>query len=188
MARLTHSGHRTSSRYTSFDQPRRLSIVWIRQLHCRIRSRGGYEATRVHRSGWWRGSMAARGAGAAIKTHPGRRRILGLCRCRGSGCEPKLPLLKGLAELGYVPGKTFILEERYANEIPERFDTLAAELVDLKVDVLVSQAGGTNVCASSSNFDNPNCFCWRRRPSSCRFRVEPFQAGRKYERHISNVR
>ena len=55
----------------------------------------------------------------------------------------RLPLLKGLAELGYIPGKTFILEERYANEVPERFDTLATELVNLKVDVLVCQASGT---------------------------------------------
>jgi putative ABC transport system substrate-binding protein len=53
----------------------------------------------------------------------------------------RLPLLKGLAELGYVPGKTSILEERYANEVPERFETLANELVNLEVDVLVSQAG-----------------------------------------------
>src|SRR5437867_4360514 len=53
----------------------------------------------------------------------------------------RLPLLKGLAELGYIPGKTFILEERYANEVPERFDALATELVNLKVDVLVGSAG-----------------------------------------------
>jgi putative ABC transport system substrate-binding protein len=50
-------------------------------------------------------------------------------------------LLKGLAELGYIPGKTFKLEERYANQVPERFDALAAELVNLKVDVLVGTAG-----------------------------------------------
>jgi putative tryptophan/tyrosine transport system substrate-binding protein len=51
----------------------------------------------------------------------------------------RLSLLKGLAELGYIPGKTFILEERY--EVPERLDALAIELIALKVDVLVSQAG-----------------------------------------------
>jgi putative ABC transport system substrate-binding protein len=53
----------------------------------------------------------------------------------------RLPLLKGLAELGYEPGKTIILEERYPNEVPERFDALATELVKLKVDVLVSRGG-----------------------------------------------
>jgi putative ABC transport system substrate-binding protein len=57
----------------------------------------------------------------------------------------RLSLLKGLADLGYIPGKTFILEERYANGVPERLDTLAIELIALKVDVLVSQAGGPTV-------------------------------------------
>jgi len=55
--------------------------------------------------------------------------------------EGRLSLLKGLADLGYIPGKTFILEERYANGVPERLDALAIELIALKVDVLVSQAG-----------------------------------------------
>ncbi len=53
----------------------------------------------------------------------------------------RLGLLKGLAELGYIPGSTFILEERYAGDVPERFDTVAAELIALKVDVVVSQGG-----------------------------------------------
>jgi putative ABC transport system substrate-binding protein len=53
----------------------------------------------------------------------------------------RLPLLKGLAEFGYIPGKTFILEDRYANQVPDRFDALAAELVNLKLDVLVGAGG-----------------------------------------------
>jgi len=57
----------------------------------------------------------------------------------------RLSLLKGLADLGYIPGKTFILEERYANGGPERLDALAIELIALKVDVLVSQAGEPTV-------------------------------------------
>ena len=59
--------------------------------------------------------------------------------------QNRISLLTGLAELGYIPGKTFILEERHANEVPERLDTLAAELIALKVDVLVSQAGEPTV-------------------------------------------
>jgi putative tryptophan/tyrosine transport system substrate-binding protein len=58
----------------------------------------------------------------------------------------RLPFLKGLAALGYVPGKTIILEERYPNEIAERFGSLADELVDLKPDVLVAR-GGTPIFA-----------------------------------------
>ncbi len=55
--------------------------------------------------------------------------------------EDRLSFLKGLADLGYIPGKTFMLEERYANGAPERLDALAIELIGLNVDVLVSQAG-----------------------------------------------
>jgi putative ABC transport system substrate-binding protein len=33
----------------------------------------------------------------------------------------RLGLLKGLAELGYIPGRTFMLEERYANDVPSAF-------------------------------------------------------------------
>jgi putative ABC transport system substrate-binding protein len=70
----------------------------------------------------------------------------------------RLPLLKGLAELGYIPGKTLILEERYANEVPERFDTLATELVALKVDVLVSQAGAPLVALHRATSTIPIVF------------------------------
>jgi putative ABC transport system substrate-binding protein len=50
------------------------------------------------------------------------------------------PMKAGFAELGYVEGKTIIFEERYAAEQLERFDILAAELVGLRVDVVVAPA------------------------------------------------
>jgi putative ABC transport system substrate-binding protein len=47
-------------------------------------------------------------------------------------------LQQGLNGLGYVDGKTIALENRFPNEQPERFVSLAAELAALKVDVLVA--------------------------------------------------
>ncbi len=44
---------------------------------------------------------------------------------------------QGLRELGYVEGKTFVLEVRYAEARAERLPELARELVGLKVDVIV---------------------------------------------------
>jgi ABC-type uncharacterized transport system substrate-binding protein len=44
---------------------------------------------------------------------------------------------QGLRELGYVEGKTFVLEVRYGEGKSERFPELARELVGLKVDVIV---------------------------------------------------
>jgi putative tryptophan/tyrosine transport system substrate-binding protein len=48
------------------------------------------------------------------------------------------PLREGFAALGYIDGKNIVFEDRYPAEDPERFERLAAELVGLKVDVLVA--------------------------------------------------
>jgi putative tryptophan/tyrosine transport system substrate-binding protein len=45
---------------------------------------------------------------------------------------------QGLRDLGYVEGKNMIIEWRYAEAKPERLPALAAELVELKVDVIVT--------------------------------------------------
>jgi putative ABC transport system substrate-binding protein len=47
-------------------------------------------------------------------------------------------LIEGFRALGYVDGKNIILEHRFPNEMPERFTSMAAELVSLNVDALVS--------------------------------------------------
>jgi putative tryptophan/tyrosine transport system substrate-binding protein len=45
-------------------------------------------------------------------------------------------LRKGLNELGYVEGKNIQLINRFADEHYDRFDALAAELVEAKVDII----------------------------------------------------
>ncbi len=46
---------------------------------------------------------------------------------------------QGLRDLGYVEGRNVVIESRDAEGKPERLPALAAELVALKVDVLVAQ-------------------------------------------------
>jgi len=46
--------------------------------------------------------------------------------------------VQGMRELGYVEGTNFIIEARFADGKPERLPALAAELVRLKVDVIVA--------------------------------------------------
>src|SRR5690348_17944037 len=48
---------------------------------------------------------------------------------------------QGLRELGYVDGKTIVIEYRYAEGNPDRIRTLAAELVRLNLDIIVVAAG-----------------------------------------------
>ena len=54
---------------------------------------------------------------------------------------------QGLRELGYVEGKNIVIEYRYAEENLDRLPALAAELVRLKVDVIVT-GGGPNTRAA----------------------------------------
>src|SRR4029077_8392786 len=45
---------------------------------------------------------------------------------------------QGLRELGYVEGKNIVIEWRYAEGKLDRLPALAAELVRLKVDIIVT--------------------------------------------------
>ncbi|HWH77134.1 MAG TPA: ABC transporter substrate binding protein, partial [Candidatus Binatus sp.] len=56
-------------------------------------------------------------------------------------------LLQGLRELGYVDGKNLAIEWRYAEGQFERLPDLAAELMQLKVDVIVT-TGSTSTRAA----------------------------------------
>jgi ABC-type uncharacterized transport system substrate-binding protein len=52
------------------------------------------------------------------------------------------PFLQGLRDLGYVEGQNLVVEYRFAAGQPERLPALAAELVRLPVDVLVTAGPG----------------------------------------------
>src|SRR6266568_5114927 len=56
------------------------------------------------------------------------------------GTSPRLreAFLQGLRDLGYVEGRNFVIEYRDAEGKADRLPALAAELVALKVDVIVA--------------------------------------------------
>ena len=62
-----------------------------------------------------------------------------------------------LRELGYVEGKNIVIEYRYAEGKLERLPDLAAELVRLKVDVIVT-AGSANSAAKKASATIPIVF------------------------------
>src|SRR5216683_5198387 len=86
---------------------------------------------------------------------------------------------QGLRDLGYVEGRNVVIEYRDAEGKFERLPALAAELVALKVDVIV--AGGTppNPGRQASDQDGPHCLrcCWR--SGYERARHQPCAAGRQ---------
>ena len=55
-----------------------------------------------------------------------------------------------LRELGYIEGQNIAIEYRYAEGKRDRFPELAAELVRLKVDIIVA-AGGDNTVRAARN-------------------------------------
>ena len=66
--------------------------------------------------------------------------------------------IEGLAELGYIDGRNIILEHRYANEMPDRFKSMAAELVSSNVDVLVGVGGKTSKVVKDATTTIPVVF------------------------------
>jgi putative ABC transport system substrate-binding protein len=65
---------------------------------------------------------------------------------------------QGLRELGYVEGKNIVIEYRYAELKPDRLPALAAELVRLKVDVIVTSATGMTRAAKNATNTIPIVF------------------------------
>jgi putative ABC transport system substrate-binding protein len=55
-----------------------------------------------------------------------------------------------LRELGYIEGQNIAIEYRYAAGKRDRFSELAAELVRLKVDIIVVAGGGRTIHAAKN--------------------------------------
>ena len=55
--------------------------------------------------------------------------------------------LQGMRELGYVEGKNFVIEARFADGVNQGLSGLAAELVESKVDVIVTTGSPANIAA-----------------------------------------
>jgi putative ABC transport system substrate-binding protein len=63
--------------------------------------------------------------------------------------------VKALRELGWVEGKNLAIEDRWAEGKTERFPALAAELVGLKVDVIVTLSWPAAVAAKNATATIP---------------------------------
>jgi putative ABC transport system substrate-binding protein len=66
---------------------------------------------------------------------------------RTGGADVTEALLQGLRELGYVEGQNFVIEYRWADGKFQRLPELAADLVRLKVDVIVATVTQASLAA-----------------------------------------
>jgi putative tryptophan/tyrosine transport system substrate-binding protein len=70
-------------------------------------------------------------------------RIGYLSRSSESGNLPRIAAFRqGLRDLGYIEGQNFVIEYRYAEGKSDRLPALAADLLRLKVDVIVAPGTG----------------------------------------------
>jgi putative ABC transport system substrate-binding protein len=67
-----------------------------------------------------------------------RKKIPWIGYLAGSGSSPNEEFVQGMRDLGYVEGKNIAFVYRTTEGRRERYDDLAAELVRLKVDVIVA--------------------------------------------------
>jgi putative ABC transport system substrate-binding protein len=78
-------------------------------------------------------------------------------------------LTEGLRDLGYKDGQNVVLVHRFPNEMPARFRSMAAELVSMKVDVLVSVGSQTAYYASDATKTIPIVFIFVPDPVGAKF-------------------
>ena len=65
------------------------------------------------------------------------------------------PLFEDLRELGYVEGQNIIIERRYAEGRPERFQEFAAEMVRLKADLIITTTTPAALAARNATMTIP---------------------------------
>lgn len=70
------------------------------------------------------------------------------------------PFLRGLAELGYVGGRNLVIDRRYAEGKLDRLSALAAELVALKPDLILSPSSQATAAVKAITTTIPIVFCF----------------------------
>jgi putative ABC transport system substrate-binding protein len=104
--------------------------------------------TRVYHVGYLEGGVAP----------PLPDRTVEGCPAKGKGSRSWLALLEGLRERGYVEGQNLVMACRYFEGRDERAPNLAADLVTLKVDLLVSTSHQGTVALKDATSKIPIVF------------------------------
>ena len=98
----------------------------------------------------------------------------------GANLHLRAAFLQGLRDLGYVEGRNVVIEYRSAEGKIERLPALAAELIALKVDVIVTGGGTpTALAAKQATRTLPIVFTSADRSGHGRARHQPCAPGRQ---------
>ena len=111
-----------------------------------------------------RGSLALAGLGLLAgcarlpwqTQPPAKVQRIGVLATAGDGSDPdNAALRQGLRELGYSEGQNITLESRSSTRGPDQLAELAAELVGLPVDLIVSKGTGAALAAKQATATVP---------------------------------
>ena len=99
--------------------------------------------------------LAILGTSTIAPAQPARTARVGVV-----GLTPSDPALadafaQGLAQLGYVDGRTVIIDHRNAGGNPERLPEIAAELARARCEVIFARGGGSLAAAKNAASDTP---------------------------------
>src|SRR5215469_1603891 len=94
-------------------------------------------------------------AGIAEAQHPAKVFRLGYLSSAVTDSARVEAFRRGLRELGYVEGKSIVIEYRYSEGKLDRLPALAAELVRLKVDIIVTGAPSATRAAKEATVTIP---------------------------------
>ena len=92
--------------------------------------------------------------GAAAAQQAAKVARIGLLATDPSANLVREAFIQGLRDLGYIEGRDVVIEYRYSEGHLDRFPALAAELVALKVDVIV--ASGTPAALAANKRPEPS--------------------------------
>jgi ABC-type uncharacterized transport system substrate-binding protein len=103
---------------------------------------------------------------AAHAQHPGKLPTIGFLGAATPSVASQLvaAFVQRLRELGWIEGRTVAIEYRWAEGRSERFAEIAAEFVRLKVDVIVTWAGGPVIAAKQATTGIPIVFALQTDP------------------------
>src|SRR5262245_31319228 len=112
----------------------------------------------MNRRYFWVVTLLLLGAGTLVEAQQPKKilRIGYLVVAPTSAVADRIEAFRqGLHQLGYVEGRSIVIERRSAEGKPDRMPALAAELVQLKVDVIVSAGSGATRAAKAATLTIP---------------------------------
>jgi putative tryptophan/tyrosine transport system substrate-binding protein len=106
--------------------------------------------------------IAGLGAGAALplvaRAQQSGMPVIGVLMPQSAEKDFTVPFLQGLKEAGYVEGQNVVVEYRYAENQLDRLPALAANLVRLRVAVIVARAIVVALAAKAATTTIPVVF------------------------------